>query len=321
MHYNLFVEKALLAGGRGVEPKTLDCNKSSGRVVPIQCVKGDTLKDLDIKDSCFLLMIIYEGSVRFKVRGVSIDAIAPCLVCFDETDSPKLIRKNGLKCDSIYFKPTFLNINMTFSRVHSKNYGQIASLHDMFLLKPFTDVDRYVFPVIGEDVDMLSRLFSLVDTSLNQQKDWYWSCRSRSYFMEMMLLLERAYGLIEQNESVGCANMLRNPHLKKAVIYVENHYSDTVTLKNIACAACLNHSTLTQLFKAELNMTPISYLWYHRIAVAKKFLEFTNLPVGEIASRCGFKTTQHFSRKFEELTGSTPTVFRIDAVAKRKKAF
>jgi AraC family transcriptional regulator of arabinose operon len=102
---------------------------------------------------------------------------------------------------------------------------------------------------------------------------------------------------------------------------MENHYGESVTLNRIAGAACLNHSTLTELFKAEFNMTPISYLWHHRIKVAKKFLEFTELPVGEIASRCGFKTTQHFSRKFEQLTGSAPTSFRVDAVAKRKTAF
>jgi AraC family transcriptional regulator of arabinose operon len=62
-------------------------------------------------------------------------------------------------------------------------------------------------------------------------------------------------------------------------------------------------------------------LWHHRLVVAKKFLEFTELPIGEIASRCGFKTTQHFSRKFEEKMGSNPTAFRADAVADRKKSF
>ena len=310
-----------MSGGKSVNPQTFEKNKSSDRIVPIQCVRGDTLKDLEIKDNCFLLMLLYEGEAHFRLRGISFDAIGPCLVCFDEKDSPKLIRKRGLKCDSIYFKPTFLNVNMTFSRIHSESYEHLASIHDMFLLKPFTDTGRYVFPVLEEDVDHLSRLFSRVERALIEQTDWYWSCRSRSYFMEMMLLLERTYGLIEQNEAIGCANIIQNPHLKKAVIHIENHYRETVTLEHIVKAASLNHSTLTQLFKAELNMTPIEYVWHHRLMVAKKFLEFTELPIGEIASRCGFKTTQHFSRKFEEKTGSNPTAFRTDAVANRKKSF
>ena len=304
-----------------MNPQTFERNKSSDRIVPIQCVRGDALNDLDIKGRCFLLMIVYEGSAHFQLRGISFEAIGPCLVCFDETDSPKLIQQQGVKCDSIYFRPTFLNVNMTFSRIHSESYEHLASIHDMFLLKPFTDTARYVFPVFDEDVGHLSRLFSRVERALCEQTDWYWSCRSRSYFMEMMLLLERTYGLIEQNEEVGCANMIRNPHLKKAVIYIENNYREAVTLESIVKQASLNHSTLTKLFKAELGMTPIEYLWHHRLVVAKKFLEFTELPIGEIACRCGFKTTQHFSRKFEEKMGSNPTAFRADAVAARKKSF
>ena len=304
-----------------MNPQTFERIKSSGRIVPIQCVRGDALKNLEIQDRCFLLIILYEGEAYFRLRGSTFDAIGPCLVCFDEKDSPKLIRKRGLKCDSIYFKPTFLNVNMTFSRIHSESYEHLASIHDLFLLKPFTDTGRYVFPVLEEDIDHLGRLFSCVERALIEQTDWYWSCRSRSYFIEMMLLLERTYGLIEQNESLGCANTIQNPHLKKAVLYIEKHYRRTVTLAHIVKSASLNHSTLTQLFKAELNMPPIAYVWHYRLVVAKKFLEFTELPIGEIALRCGFKTTQHFSRKFEEKMGRNPTAFRAEAVANRKKSF
>jgi AraC family L-rhamnose operon regulatory protein RhaS len=284
-------------------------------------VKDDSLKDLEIKDSCFLLAIIYEGTAKFQVGDCTFEAMGPCLVCFDESDSPKLIRKRGVRCDSIYFKPIFLNINMTFSRVHSGSYEQLALVHDLFLLKPFTDTVRYVFPIFDACLDNLKRLFSMLENELKEQSDWYWSCRCRSYFIELMLLLERMYGLIGQNDSVGDVNKIMNPHLKKAVIYIENNYRDAITLEDVVKAVPLNHSTLTQLFKKELEMTPIEYVWYHRLVVAKKFLEFTDLSVKDIASRCGFKTTQHFSRRFEERFGNNPTTFRTVAVARRKKSF
>ena len=142
-----------------------------------------------------------------------------------------------------------------------------------------------------------------------------------TYFIEMMLLLERTYGLIGQNDSAENSNKILNPHLKKAVIYIENNYRDVITLDEVVKAASLNHSTLTQLFKNELDMTPIEYVWYYRLTVAKKFLEFTNLPIKDVASRCGFKTTQHFSRKFEERFGDNPTAFRTVSVERRKKSF
>ena len=304
-----------------MNPQTFGLKYNTGRIAPVQCVKNDTLKDLNIKDTCFVLMIMYEGTAHFEVHGKTFEAMAPCFVCFDESDSPKLLKKRGLKCDSVYFSPTFLNVNMTFARVHSGNYAELAQIHDFFLLKPFTDIARYVFPVFDQDLNNFKRLFSLLENQLREQPDWYWSCRSRSYFMEMMLLLERTYGLIGQNDSVEHSNKILNPHLKKAVIYIENNYRDAISLEDVVKAASSSHSMLTQLFKNELNITPIEYVWHHRLTVAKKFLEFTNLPIKDIALRCGFKTTQHFSRRFEERFGNNPTSFRVDAVAKRKKNF
>ena len=304
-----------------MKPQTFGRNHDIVRVVPIRCVKDDTLRDLNIKDACFGLLIIYEGTVIFQIGDLSFEATGPCFVCFDESNSPKILRKCGVKCDSVYFEPTFLNINMTFSRVHSGGYEQIALTHDLFLLKPFTDTIRYVFPIFDELLYNLKRLFSMLENELQVQSDWYWSCRCRSYFIEMMLLLERTYGLTGQNDSVENSNKILNPHLKKAVIYIENNYRDAISLEDVVKAASLSHSMLTQLFKNELDMTPIEYVWHHRLTVAKKFLEFTNLPIKDIALRCGFKTTQHFSRKFEERFGNNPTSFRVDAVAKRKKNF
>ncbi len=303
-----------------MNPQTFGLKYNTGKIAPVQCVKSDTLKDLNIKDTCFALMIMYEGTALFGVGDLSFEAVGPCFVCFDESESPKLLRKRGLKCDSIYFSPTFLNVNMTFSRVHSGNYEQLAEIHDFFLLKPFTDPRRYVFPIFDECLGNMKRLFALLANELKEQPDWYWSCRSRSYFMEMMLLLERTHGLVKQNDSEGRADKILNPHLKKAVIYIENNYRDAITLDDLVKAASLNRSSLMQLFKTELEMTPIEYVWYHRIIVAKKFLDFTNLPIKDIAARCGFKTVQHFSRRFEESFGCNPTTFRAEIVAKRIKS-
>ena len=302
-------------------PQTIGREYDVGKIASVQCVRNDILKDLEIKDHCFLMLIIREGTAYFQVGDIAFEAIGPCIVCFDEREQPKLIRKCGLKCDAIYFHPVFLNVNMTFNLVHSGSYEQVATRHDLFLLKPFTDEKRYVFPLLEEYANNLNRLISRLEEELRNQRDWYWSCRSRSFFMEMILILERAYGLINQDDSGASLNKIKNPHLKKAVIFIESHYHENITLENITKAASINHTTLTKLFKQELSVTPVEYLWQYRITIAKKHLEFTNLPVKDISMRCGFKTIQHFSRKFEAYTNTPPTTFRDLAVAARKAAF
>ncbi|MBP5206847.1 MAG: helix-turn-helix transcriptional regulator [Clostridia bacterium] len=302
-------------------PQTIGREYDVGRIAQIQCVKNDTLKDLDIKGHCFLLLIMREGNASFEVGGRTIYAAAPCFVCFDESKNPRLIRKRGLKCDAIYFHPAFLNVNMTFARVRSNDYSHLAMNHDMFLLRPFIDGEKYVFHIFAGYSDNILRLFQRLDSELLEQRDWYWSCRSRSYFMEIILMLERVYGSFGQDSSEESLNRLTDPHLKSAVIYIEGNYQDDVTLADISAAASTNHNTLTRLFNQELNTTPVEYLWDYRIAVAKKHLEFTTLPLKDISLRCGFKTIPHFVRKFKEYTGVTPSDFRETAVAKRKAAF
>lgn len=79
--------------------------------------------------------------------------------------------------------------------------------------------------------------------------------------------------------------------------------------------------TLTALMKEELGCTAIEYLMKYRITVAEKQLEFTSVPIKDIANMTGFKTVQHFSRVFKAQTGTTPAEFRKNAVQKRKDDF
>jgi transcriptional regulator GlxA family with amidase domain len=54
----------------------------------------------------------------------------------------------------------------------------------------------------------------------------------------------------------------------------------------------------------------MAYLWQRRVATGVDLLANTGLPVGEIATRTGFKSVYHFSRRVKEHTGAPPTEVR-----------
>lgn len=302
--------------------KSYNARYDDGRAAHIQCVKNDTLKNIDIKGKSFLLLLITEGSARFTNGQTEFEAVSPCFVCFDETDEPKLLSKDKLKCDSVYFHPRFLNVNMSFEFMRRADFERVATLHDLFLLKPFTDRKRFAFAMPEGSERFLSGLFDGMYYELATPHDWYWSCRCRSYFMETMLVLERAYGLVYVE---GCKKAEDSGESNKgydaAIFFIENNYSGPVSAADIREAASVNYTTLTELFKKYHGVAPMEYLWRYRIKVAQKHLEFTSLPIKDIAARCGFKTVNHFNRRFRQYASVTPNEFRRVAVERRKNAF
>ena len=293
---------------------------NEGKVAKIECVRNDRLRNIDIKDKCFLLIILTAGKLEFKVENERLCAAAPAFICFDETADPVLISKQKAQYDCIYFHPEFLNVNMSFEMLRKKDYGDIASTHDLFLLKPFTD-KAYVVPIAEAQLEKITQAARDMQEELKNQRDWYWSCRGRSYFMEIIIALERMYGLIGYgvtHQKSDNTPIVKNAKLRDAVLYIESRFDESITLPDIAKAAGMNHTTLTALMKEELGLTAIEYLMKYRITVAKKQLEFTSVPIKDIANMTGFKTVQHFSRVFKAQTGAAPAEFRKIAVQKRK---
>ena len=299
---------------------TIGRKYNEGKVAFVECVKDGSLDNISIKDKCFLLIILTKGKLVFKVGSEKITAIAPSFLCFDELENPMLISKSKAHYTCVYFHPKFLNINMTFELLRSKNYGDIATTHDMFMLKPFTQ-KAYVIPIAQTQVEKIEHSANYMFEELTEQRDWYWSCRGRSYFMEIIIALERMYGLIGYgltHQKSDNAPIIKNPKLRDAVLFIESHYAESITLSDISANVGINHTTLTALTKEELGCTAIQYLMNYRITVSKKQLAFTDVPIKDISNMVGFKTVQHFNRIFKEISGTTPAEFRKLAVQKRK---
>ena len=294
---------------------------NEGKVAKIECTQNDRLQNTHIKNNCFLLIILTAGKLEFKVENEQFCTAAPAFICFDETQNPVLISKRKAQYTCIYFHPEFLNVNMSFEMLRKKDYGDIASTHDLFLLKPFTD-KAYVVPIAEAQLEKITQAARDMQEELKNQRDWYWSCRGRSYFMEIIIALERMYGLIGYgvtHQKSDNTPIIKNAKLRDAVLYIESRFDESITLPDIAKAAGMNHTTLTALMKEELGLTAIEYLMKYRVTVAEKQLEFTSVPIKDIANMTGFKTVQHFSRVFKSHTGTTPAEFRKNAVQKRKE--
>ena len=161
---------------------------NKGKVAHIYSETNAPLDGIAIKGNCFLLIILTQGSIGFKVGGREYLASSPAFLCFDETENPVFDVKRNSNYTAIYFHPKFLNVNMCFGLLRSAKYSDIATTHDMFMLKPFID-GVHIVPICDSHVEKINQSAFYMAEELEHQRDWYWSCRGRSYFMEIIIAI------------------------------------------------------------------------------------------------------------------------------------
>lgn len=94
--------------------------------------------------------------------------------------------------------------------------------------------------------------------------------------------------------------------IQKMLTYIYEHYTESVTLSDIAKAANISRSEAGRCFNAYMGCSPIDMLIRYRLQVAQKLLSETNLTLKEICVKCGFNSVNYFSRQFRENYGYAP---------------
>lgn len=98
--------------------------------------------------------------------------------------------------------------------------------------------------------------------------------------------------------------------IARAQHYMEQHYSENITVAKLAELGYASASCFNRRFKRETGITPIEYLIEIRINRAKILLRRKGLSVTEIAMQCGFGSSAYFSSCFQSRLGITPTEYR-----------
>jgi len=125
-----------------------------------------------------------------------------------------------------------------------------------------------------------------------------------SRFMELVVLLSRQYE--NQGDSLQSSLM----HLASAISYIEDHYMETFTLKDVAAQSGISVRHLNRIFQSYYQTTPISYLQKLRLEQACSLLRSTNLPITRVSYECGFSDSNYFARQFNKAYGMTPKAYR-----------
>lgn len=152
-----------------------------------------------------------------------------------------------------------------------------------------------------ETIPAINELFYLIEQEYI--KDDYLSRPALKAYTEGILMI-----LIRKNLKV---NQDRNSIVEAAVKYIQENYTSTIRLADLAKMLSVSEEHLSRIFKKEIRFGFSEYLTLIRLQKAEHMLK--NEPsraVTEVAYACGFNDSNYFSYKFKKAYGITPSQLR-----------
>lgn len=98
--------------------------------------------------------------------------------------------------------------------------------------------------------------------------------------------------------------------IKHVCEYIEHHYMEEITVKEMAIYANLSVSYFSALFKQYTGESFVNYVNLIRIEKAKKLLTELDLKVYEVSEMVGFSSLNYFNRVFKKITSFSPNEYR-----------
>ena len=155
-----------------------------------------------------------------------------------------------------------------------------------------------------QESDVIRLLFSMKEEMMNRKL--YYKRRLEILAEDILILHFRNCGNSPQQLLYSDTNDLLDNPLK----YIDVHFHQNIDMVSLAELTGYSYDRLRHIFKEKLGISPKQYVTKKRLSHAKKMLQQTDKPLGEIGESCGFSSANFFIKVFKESTGITPSQYR-----------
>lgn len=122
--------------------------------------------------------------------------------------------------------------------------------------------------------------------------------------VSLCAILEELQGQAQKNNS-------KTNKVEQIVRFIQENYQDSnLSASTVAEQFHMGLSSLSMLFKQEMNVGFLDFLHKCRIDQAKQLIQNTDLTIGEISARVGYANTITMNRAFRRYEGVAPSWYR-----------
>ena len=187
-----------------------------------------------------------------------------------------------------------------------------GSLLDVSLITPLSaDASLPLFRFSGETLESREALALLEKIrQLSHRKTTGYPLMVTGLLME---LLGRMLSMLDAAPAAPKEDMSR---LRSVLQFIDQHYTEHITLSQCADLAGLSDSEFCRQFKRAMHCTLTGYIRQVRLQKsAAELLLHPEKSVSQIAYATGFSTTSYFISQFRAATGKTPLAYRQERSA------
>ncbi|WP_081972359.1 helix-turn-helix domain-containing protein [Paenibacillus borealis] len=263
-----------------------DWDPLSFRLLSVQALKGTG--EVHLAQQLlfsYALAVVKGGSVQFIADHCQYElAAGSAVLCLPEQTCGTVQPAGGLEMYILYFDVY----------VHGKSGDNGSSV-------PVKDVRLYqgdgrlpFHPSKGMSAKW-SELFLLAE-----QGEQSISFRSQLDFQELLYDL-RVTSLQRPRDT--------NSALEQAKQYIEAHYTEALTVEQVAQSADFSAKYFVDLYKKKYGKSALEYAAELRIQQAKRLMAESGVKLRDIAHKVGYADEFYFSRKFKKMIGIPPAVY------------
>ena len=155
----------------------------------------------------------------------------------------------------------------------------------------------------------IRELFVRIFTERQMEQEGYRPL-CRSMVTELLVYLCRHYAA----EAMPAKDLVKRrrdlERLRPALNYIEQNFSERISVNQLAQLLCLSPDRLGHLFRDGVGQAPLQYINEIRLRKAMNLLKTEEHTVTEVAQAVGFFDYNHFGRLFRRRYGCTPNQAR-----------
>lgn len=212
------------------------------------------------------------------------------------------------------------------SKVLHRFYSPTEAVIPNFVCMPFFIAEqdsfiyyKYVLPVISsalsfqifnEKIPWQAETLSIIKQVIATQ-DGVSSCElvTASLMQRLWLEIYENTDITHRKENINDA-VSSQARLQLMMQYMQQNYQNGISLDDVAAHAGVSKSTVLNLFRKYLHVTPINYLINYRLNEAAALLSKTEKKVNTISDETGFNNVDYFCRLFKKHYRVTPSEYR-----------